>query len=321
MKWQKCILKQVALAGMGLTLAHGHPSLPAGDGTTSPAEVEEVRIPHQTRQIEGWTVHVDESLLSGEHAEEGALALRVLEYRLNRIIMRLPEEPRKEMQKVPIFLDRAHPLGNAHFHPSRDWLVSHGYDPALTEAVHITSARSLIRGAKNPTSGAVVLHELAHAYHFLVLGFEERRILEGYRAFCDSEKYDAVSYPYGRQRPHYGLMDHKEFFAEMTETFFVENNTYPFNRTELMLDAPETYRLIADIWGVDVPEPRGKWAEEPTAWDLRMLSTLKAQRGQFDEALEMVAKAKQLEPHNERLDSLLMKLEEDKKAASSPGTE
>ena len=39
--------------------------------TTAQAEdstdVELVRIPHETMEIEGWTVHVDTSLLRGEH--------------------------------------------------------------------------------------------------------------------------------------------------------------------------------------------------------------------------------------------------------------
>ncbi|MGE9269753.1 MAG: metallopeptidase [Verrucomicrobiales bacterium] len=312
----KASLYSLVLLAASTSFSLGH-SLPADDGEPLPKPAENVRIEHRTRQIEGWTVHVDVSLLSGEHEETGTLALRILEQRLNRIVMRLPAEPRKAMQKVPIYLDRAHPLGNAHFHPSKDWLVSHGYDPAMTEAVHITAANSLIRGASEPNLGSVVLHELAHAYHFQVLDFDHPKILKGYEVFCHSEKFDAVTYPYGRQRPHYGLMDHKEFFAEMTETFFAENNTFPFNRTELMLYHPETYQLMVEIWGVDVPEPRGKWSNAPTAWDLRMLATLKSQRGQHDEALALVAQAKKLEPKNERLDSLEETLLEAKKQSAS----
>lgn len=293
---------------------HAHPSLPAGEGGSEKSTSGVVRIPHEVREIEGWSVHVDTSLLSGEYEEEGTLAMRLLKQRLNRIVMRLPEGPRKEMQKVPIFLDRAHPLGNAHFHPGRDWLVEFGYDPEMTHAVHLTSSRILINGDSSPLSGAVVLHELAHSYHYLVLGFDHPGILEGYRAFCDSGKYDAVTYPNGQQRPHYGLMDHKEFFAELTETFFVENNSYPFNRTELMIHDPKTYQLMADVWGVKVPKARGKWAKEPTAWDLRMLATLKSQRGEHDEAIKLATRAKKLEPGNERLDTLMETLIEAKES-------
>lgn len=310
----KFFITQLGLGFAGLAFAFGHASLADGETEGGLSEEQKVRIPHQSREIEGWTVMVDESLLAGEYEKQGELALRVLKQRLNRIVMRLPEEPRKEMQKVIIFLDRAHPLGNAHFHPSQDWLVSHGYDPAMTEAVHITHANSLVNGSSRPMGGSVVLHELAHAYHYRVLGFEHAEILEGYAAFCSSGKFDTVTYPGGRQRPHYGLMDHKEFFAELTETFFVENNSYPFNRTELALYHPESYLLMAKIWGVKVPAPKGKWSKEPTAWDLRMLATVASQRGEHEKAIKLVARAKELEPKNERLDALLEKIEEEKAA-------
>lgn len=311
----KSILSRL-LALISLTiLCHGHPSLPADDGNASSSGAKQVRIEHEQRKIEGWTVFVDQSLLSGKHEKHGALALKILGQRLHRIVMRLPEEPRKAMQQVSIYVDRAHPLGNAHFHPNKGWLVDHGYDPALTETVHLTSANILVGGASQPDRGSVVLHELAHAYHFQVLGFDHPGILEAYRVFCDSEKFDSVTYANGRLRPHYGLMDHKEFFAEMTETFFADNNSFPFNRTELMLYHPETYQSMAEIWGVKVPKPRGKWSEDPTAWDLRMLATLKAQRGQYEEALELVAKAKELEPNNERLDTLQERLQRQSKKA------
>ena len=292
-----------------------HSSLPAGEGEAKVTTTQEVRIEHVRKEIEGWSVLVDKSLFEEEHREEGELVLKILGQRLHRIISRLPEGPREEMQKVPIYLDRAHPLGNAHFHPNKKWLTDHGYDPAMTEAVHLTSSGILLGGAAQPNRGSVVLHELAHAYHFKVLGFENEAILKGYRAFCDSEKFDEVTYPNGRQRPHYGLMDHKEFFAEMTETFFAENNTYPFNRTELMLFYPEGYQLLADIWGVKVPKARGKWSEQPTAWDLRMMATLKAQRGQYEEGLKMVEQAQTMEPKNERLETLRATLEASQKKA------
>lgn len=299
---------------LGALWSSAHISL-AEDGDRPNGAVLELRISHKVREVEGWKVNVDESLLQGEHKDDGDLALKILSQRLHRIILRLPEKPRIEMQKVPIYLDRAHPLGNAHFHPGKKWLVDHGYDPAMTEAVHLTHVGILLNDGRQPDVGDVVLHELTHAYHFKVLGFEHEGILEGYQVFCDSQKFDAVTYPNGRQRPHYGLMNHKEFFAEMTETFFTKNNSYPFNRTELMLYHPESYRLMSQIWGVKVPEPRGTWAENPTAWDLRMLATLKSQRGQHAEAIKMVKRAQKLEPQNERLDTLLETLEAAKRAS------
>ena len=48
---------------------------------------------------------------------------------------------------------------------------------------------------------------------------------------------------------HYALTDHKEFFAEMTESYFGTNDFFPFNRGELLEAEPEIHRLLETIWG------------------------------------------------------------------------
>jgi hypothetical protein len=62
----------------------------------------------------------------------------------------------------------------------------------------------------------VVLHELAHAYHDQVLGFEEPRVKAAWAKFRESGKYNAVLNSPGNRREHYGLKNQMEFFAEMT---------------------------------------------------------------------------------------------------------
>lgn len=294
------------------------PSSPAAGHESKASDQKIVRIDHATQTVEGWTVHVDKSLLDGAHKEVGDLALRVLSQRLDQIIMRLPAEPVAEMKKVPIYLDRDHPIGGAHFHPSGQWLEANGYDPKMEKAIHLTSAASLIREAKSPGAGSVVLHELAHAYHNRVLGFEEERILAGYEVFCDSEKFDMVAHTSGRLRPHYGLTDHKEFFAEMTETFFTGNDFYPFHHIELIQESPETYTLIAQIWGAKAKSVKVKPAGDLGVQDLRILATLKSQRGDYEEALEILGKAEAQSPGNGRLASVREMIESAKAKAEKP---
>ena len=209
------------------------------------------------------------------------------------IVLRLPAEPVKRMQEVPIFFDRAHPLGNAHYHPNPGWLKARGYDPAMGRAVHITHAGALIGEARGPNQRSVMLHELAHAYHHRVLGFDHPEIIAGYKAFCDTRKFDRTAHTSGRQIPHYGLTDHKEYFAEMTETFFVGNDYFPFNHYQLYHEHPESYALLAKIWGSKIRPPKTNESGNPNILELRILATLMAQRGEFDEALSMVAKAEE----------------------------
>jgi hypothetical protein len=277
---------------------------------TSSAKPEIHRIDHQIREVEGWTVHVDPDLLEGEHKETGDLALRILGERLHQIVLRLPAEPVAKLKEVPVYLDRAHPLGNAHYHPDGGWLERHGYDPVMEKAVHFTGAASLIREASGPHSTSVVLHELAHAYHDLVLGFDHAEILAGYKVFSDSGKFDQVATFGGAVRPHYGLTDHKEFFAEMTETFFVGNGYYPFNHFELYQMHRPTYELIARIWGTDIQPPSGSESDKPSILDLRILATLMSQRGDFEGALKLIAEAEERDPDREgRIASLRNQIE------------
>ena len=61
------------------------------------------------RQIEGWTVHVEPALIDGEHAEEGAKALKMLGNHLQRVSILVPEKQLAELKKVEFWIEHAHP--------------------------------------------------------------------------------------------------------------------------------------------------------------------------------------------------------------------
>ena len=99
-----------------------------------------------------------------------------------------------------------------------------------------------------------MLHELAHAYHDQVLGFDHPRVREAYEAYKASGRGDKALLFDGRRVRHYALTNHKEFFAEMTESYFGTNDFFPFNRAELKEAEPEVYKLMVDVW--ETPEKR-----------------------------------------------------------------
>jgi hypothetical protein len=76
--------------------------LPAQDAKTSIPSV------HTKRHIEGWTVHIDNRLLAGDDKELGEHALRILGNRLYDIKHVVPADKVKQLQKVPIWLDKSH---------------------------------------------------------------------------------------------------------------------------------------------------------------------------------------------------------------------
>lgn len=94
----------------------------------------------------------------------------------------------------------------------------------------------------------MILHELAHAFHDQKLGFDEPRVRQAYERFKQTGHGDAALLYNGKRVKHYGLTNQKEFFAEMTESFFGVNDFYPFNRAELKETEPELFQLLTDIW-------------------------------------------------------------------------
>ena len=205
---------------------------------------------HTTQQIEGWSVRVDDRLLCGEGAALGERALKLLAARLVAISIVVPESALAKLRAVTIQLDLNHgDLRIMQYHPNHGWLKAHGYSEALAKCVHIPDAEQFLSPFENHRMPWVVLHELSHAYHDQVLGFDEPRIRAAWEKFRDSGKYKSVLTSPGAMREHYALNDPKEFFAEMTESYFGSNDFYPFVSGELREAEPELFLLLSEIWG------------------------------------------------------------------------
>jgi hypothetical protein len=214
---------------------------------------------HVERNIEGWTVHVDSRLLEGDAAPLGREALDLLDRRLADIKLALPQDKIERLQKVPIWLDRTHgALTAAQYHPSAGWLKANGYDEALTRCVHIPDAADFVSRRHQLVQPWSVLHELAHAYHDQVLDFDHPEILAAWQRFKDSGRYEQTLHSRGHKTKHYALTNQKEFFAEMTESYFGVNDFFPFNRAELKQEEPELCKLLGEIWESKPAEKEGE---------------------------------------------------------------
>jgi hypothetical protein len=202
------------------------------------------------REMQGWTVHVDPQLLEGEHAPEGARALAMLENHLQRISILVPEKPLAEMRKVEIWIEREHPeLRAMQYHPGEQWLTERGYDPRLVKKVHITRAGELVSRNEMLKHPAVILHELAHGYHDQVIGFDDAGVLAAYEKAMKDGIYEKVLLFNGATVKHYGATNHKEYFAETTESYFYRNDFYPFVRAELKLHDAAGFAEMERVWG------------------------------------------------------------------------
>lgn len=223
------------LLSVGAALAADTPPLPSA---------------HTQRDIEGWTVQIDDRLLDGPDKAVGDRALRLLANRLYDIKLVVPADKVARLQKVPIWIDSSHgKLRPAQYHPSSGWLKSNGYSASLARCVHIPVAASFASVEHQRVQPWSVLHELAHAYHDQVLGFDHAEIRAAWERFRDSGKYKSTLHINGKMVPHYALTNPMEFFAEMTEAYFGQNDFFPFNRAELQREEPAIHELLTTIWG------------------------------------------------------------------------
>ena len=247
-------LTALRIARAGLLLASG---LCLTAAPASAADKPEPPKPtaHEDRVMEGWPVHVDKRLLEGPDTELGAGALKLLSARLADIARLMAPDRLVKLREAPIWLDLTHgKLKSMQYHPSAGWLRDNGYATELSKCVHIPDAAGFVSPHHQHRQPWSTLHELAHAYHDRVLGFEEPRIKAAWKQAVESKRYDKVLLINGRETRHYALTDQKEFFAEMTESYFGMNDFFPYNRSELLRENPEVHALLTEVWG-PVPDP------------------------------------------------------------------
>ena len=214
------------------------------------AAVPAVRFDPVLREVEGWKVHIEPTLIDGEQREAGAKALAMLANHLQRIKILVPPEPLAKMQTIEIWLEHDHPrLNSMQYHPSKGWLIANRHDPRLARKVHITQSSELLSRSQLFKHPAVVLHELAHGYHDQILSFENPEIIAAYEKARAAGSYTNVLLYSGQRVKHYGLTDPKEYFAEGTEAYFYRNDFYPFVRAELKEHDPVLHDVLVKIWG------------------------------------------------------------------------
>jgi hypothetical protein len=201
---------------------------------------------YATTRIAGWTVRVNRELLTTQ-SELGSNALALLAVKLREITNAIPPRACEALKRVPIWVgvsDGHAPC--AEYHPSKQWLAEHGYNPEKAKCVEIGNARRFLEWS--PKQPSMILHELAHAYHDQVLGFGDKRIKEAFERARAAGRYESVERNNGKAERAYALTDDHEYFAEVTEAFFGTNDFYPFTREELRRHDPDIYNLLEEVW-------------------------------------------------------------------------
>lgn len=251
------VSRRAMLAG-GLALAAGRVAWAEEEMPECGASARRRLTPtsdYVSKTLEGWTVRVNRRLQK-EHKALGDSALNLLGAKLYDITRVVPATACQSLRTVPIWLgveDGHAPC--AEYHPSREWLQKNGYNPDKARAVEIGNAARFLEWSLDQPW--MVLHELAHAFHDQVLGYEHADLRYAFAQAQKQGRYEAVLRTSGKMERAYALNNDQEYFAELTEAFFGVNDFFPFVRSELARHDELGYRTVARVWGVEVPTPGG----------------------------------------------------------------
>ena len=178
-------------------------------------------------------------------------ALALLQKELAAIVTEVPPRHVAQLRGVTFWLDERVHVGEASakvptYHPSRAWLQQHGLNPDMAGGIELPNAQIFLDSYSwEPWA---IMHELAHFYHFTVLGEGYAPIHDAYEHARQTHLYENVPRYNGRMTRAYALENEKEYFAELTEAYFGRNDYYPFTRDELKTYDPTGFALMREVW-------------------------------------------------------------------------
>jgi len=232
---------QKATLGLAVALLAG--SLIAENTAYTPTSA------YKTNLMHGFTVLVNPAVL--EHEAEMTAFRAELDKQITGLRRVLPEDKLAALLPVRIWVEwEKKPNGAAEYHPSAGWLRDNGYNPEKAGGVEINNVRNFV-GWSRDTQPAMLLHEMAHAYMFRFVQPGNPAYDALKKAFARAVEtgiYDAVEYINGGKKKAYALTDINEYFAELTEAYFLKNDFYPFTRDELKTHDPDGYAVLKEIW-------------------------------------------------------------------------
>jgi hypothetical protein len=199
------------------------------------------------KEIRGWTVLVNNDLLSGQ-PKVADKVLELLDAKLLDLTRVVPAAAVEKLQHVPIWLELNNPkVPGGCYHPSREWLVGHDFNPEKAKAVEFGNAKNFLTWSREQPN--LVLHEMAHAYHDQVLGFDNPEIRKAFDKAKEEGLYESVLRINGHKERAYAMNTVQEYFAELSEAYFGTNDFYPFVKAEVKEHDPRMYALLEKVWG------------------------------------------------------------------------
>ena len=216
------------------------------------AELVSGGLKYRSLTLEGWKVNVRTDVIETMPAAVDAM-LPLLAEQLRLVTQLVPARHIPALRKVTLWVSLPYKgFGpTAEYHPGADWLKDNGRNAAMAKGIEITDTESFPFEVKRMP--VVILHELAHAFHDQVLGFDNAELVGLYRDAKAGGSYDKVERFRGPGRGTsveraYAMTTPQEYFAEGTEAYFLRNDFAPFDRDALRKVDPRLLAFIEKVW-------------------------------------------------------------------------
>ena len=218
---------------------------PAKKGKTEP-------VPgFKMQKIEGFTFLIEEEVFKTDVSKYERKPLEVLELECRTLAKILSPKALDTLKALVIWVkwDDRMPLTNGrkgsavavYYGGTPALMAKAGKHPLQAKTVTIHSLR-LLTEARQPTrdrGDCLLLHEIAHAVHDQLLGFNHAGIKAAYQQAMERQLYD---------KDLYIATNEREFFAELTCAYLDKLPYYPYTRADLAKHDPASFKLMESIW-------------------------------------------------------------------------
>jgi hypothetical protein len=206
-------------------------------------------------RVEGQQILVDDDLKAFKGLRKSVLSW--IKHDLKYMEKHVPDKARESVKHVGIWVNlESEPVGGlsgygAAYFPGNWWLLMNDLEPNKGQGVEIFNALEYVNwhGFRR---GLVLIHELSHAYESQILSKKERNeLIAAYQRARLSGIYDKVHYgtdTSGNKYRAYALTDYHEYFAELSEAYFGDNDYFPHNRIELAVHDEVGFALMQKLW-------------------------------------------------------------------------
>jgi hypothetical protein len=200
-----------------------------------------------------WRIFIEQPEQKNDHLIYKKAIAR-LEKTLTLINKKFPVHTRAKLQTVTFYIMRGpkSSLGGensilryAHNGSTKDYSL---HDQRWNNAVIIYNVDDYL-WQNDLWNTKTIMHELAHAWHFLRWGYEHQTITNAWLNSRNSGLYQAVKTREGRiLKPAYASTNTMEYFAELSVLYFAEGDYFPFNKKGLQAYDPAGYAMIEKHW-------------------------------------------------------------------------